>query len=205
MKWYEADVQQVEKQIKELEHSPATIFYGSSSIRLWNTLYDDFKPYCPANMGFGGSTLEACVYFFPRMMKHMQPKYLVVYAGDNDLGDGKSPEMVLKYFIQLNGQIRNQFGDIPYTYLSVKPSITRWHINATIKHTNLLIKNVISSWKTNTFFVDIYNPMLDQTGFPKKRFYEADGLHLSADGYQLWKEILLIHMSSQFNNLVTGY
>ena len=200
MKWYEADVQKVEQQIKQLDYTPSTLFYGSSSIRLWNTLYDDFKPYCPANMGFGGSTLEACVYFFPRMMKRLNPKYMIVYAGDNDLGDGKSPEAVLHYFLQLDGEIRKQFGDTPYTFMSIKPSITRWHINSTIKHTNLLIKNAISSMKSSTCFLDVYSAMIDLTGLPIKSLYDRDGLHLSADGYQVWKSVLLSHISSELND-----
>ena len=199
MRWYEDEVRQVEQQIKKLHYTPHALFYGSSSIRLWETLYDDFKPYYPLNMGFGGSTLEACVHFFPRVMLNMKPKYMVVYAGDNDLGDDKSPESVLKYFMQLNDQIRKKFGNTPFTYLSVKPSINRWNINERIRYTNWLIKDAIGSMNGNTFFLDIYSHMLDKKGQPKKNLYNADGLHLSSEGYQLWKEMLLTHISSQFN------
>ena len=200
MVWYENDVRQVEQQIKALRYEPSTIFYGSSSIRLWNSLYDDFRPFQPFNMGFGGSTLEACVHFFPRMMKEMNPNYLVVYAGDNDLGDGKTPEAVLSYFLQLDEHIRLQFGNTPYTYMSVKPSITRWHINDTIQRTNLLIKNAIRTMNGSTRFLDIYNCMLDEKGLPIKNLYDADGLHLSAAGYKVWTDVLVSHISSEFND-----
>lgn len=200
MVWYEEEVKLVEQQIKALHYEPATIFYGSSSIRLWNSIYDDFKTFKPVNMGFGGSTLEACVYYFPRMMKELNPNYLVVYAGDNDLGDGKTPETVLHYFLQLDDQIRQQFGNTPYTYLSVKPSINRWHINETIQHTNLLIKDAIGQMNSSsTSFLDIYNCMLDEKGFPKSYLYDSDGLHLSAAGYKLWTDVLLSHISSEIN------
>lgn len=198
MYWYEMDVQQVEQQVRSLSYNPAMLFYGSSSIRLWNTLYDDFKPYFPVNMGFGGSTLEACVYFFPRMMQHLKPKHLLVYAGDNDLSDGKSPETVLFYFNQLNRQIRQQFGNIPYTFISIKPSITRWQINESIKRTNHLIRSSISNMNNHTYFVDIYNAMLTPSNLPRTDLYDSDGLHLSAEGYRVWKEILLKHISAKF-------
>jgi len=204
MVWYENDVRQVEQQIKTLRYEPSTIFYGSSSIRLWNSLYDDFKPFQPVNMGFGGSTLEACVHFFPRMMKEMNPNYLVVYAGDNDLGDGKTPDTVLRYFLQLDDRIRQQFGNTPYTYMSVKPSITRWHINDTILRTNRLIKDAIDKKQTNTSFLDIYNCMLDENGYPIEALYDADGLHLSKAGYNVWRDVLVSHISSEFNDEFTS-
>jgi hypothetical protein len=203
MEWYEADVQSVEKQLKQLPYKPLTLFYGSSSIRLWQTLYDDFKPYSPANMGFGGATLEACVYFFSRLMQHTDPKHLIVYAGDNDLGDGKTSQAVLGYFLQLNLQIRNRFGNIPCTFISIKPSIARWNINNTIKHTNELIEKSISKM-SNTYFLDVYSAMLDETGLPVKHLYDTDGLHLSGAGYEVWKTILLTHISFHSEAFVTA-
>ena len=64
------------------------VFYGSSSIRLWITLAEDFDPRV-LNLGFGGSTLEACDYFFSRLVMPVSPRSLLLYAGDNDLGDGR--------------------------------------------------------------------------------------------------------------------
>ncbi|CAF4466122.1 unnamed protein product, partial [Adineta steineri] len=36
------------------------VFYGSSSIVMWNTLAQDFSDYTTLNRGFGGSTLVEC-------------------------------------------------------------------------------------------------------------------------------------------------
>ena len=44
------------------------MFYGSSSIRLWDTLAEDIDPGV-VNLGFGGSTLQACDYFFERLVR----------------------------------------------------------------------------------------------------------------------------------------
>ena len=72
MIWYEHEVQRLEQERASLEYEPKMIFYGSSSIRLWETLYEDFKEYQPANLGFGGSTLAACVWFFDRLSPHFE-------------------------------------------------------------------------------------------------------------------------------------
>ncbi|MEO6149860.1 MAG: hypothetical protein ABIN95_12205 [Mucilaginibacter sp.] len=38
MFWYEADIKRLEKMRAELNYKPATMFYGSSSIRMWSNL-----------------------------------------------------------------------------------------------------------------------------------------------------------------------
>ena len=59
MIWYENEVQRLEKERAALTYEPKLLFYGSSSIRLWDSLNDDFADYQPVNLGFGGSTLAA--------------------------------------------------------------------------------------------------------------------------------------------------
>ena len=190
MDWYEEEVRALIQRRDELQYKPQTVFYGSSSIRMWDSLYDDFKPFLPVNLGFGGSTLEACVYFFDRIVAPVQSaQKLIVYAGDNDLGDGKSPDEVLYFFKQLEALMRQHFANIPCYYVSIKPSISRWNINENIKQTNALINDEIN--KSSQFvFVDIYGAMLDEDGYPDKDYFEEDGLHLSKKGYEVWKRIL---------------
>ncbi|MFD2147649.1 hypothetical protein [Mucilaginibacter antarcticus] len=101
MFWYEDDIKRLEKLRTELSIEPETLFYGSSSIRLWSTLVEDLNDLKPINLGFGGSSLAACTWFFDRVMDGYQPKRLVVYAGDNDLGDGRHPEEIFIFFNNL--------------------------------------------------------------------------------------------------------
>jgi len=190
MTWYEDEVKGLEKKRTEYAYSPETLFYGSSSIRLWETLYTDFKDYKPANLGFGGSTLAACVWFFDRLVAPMQPKRIVFYAGDNDLGDGRNPEEVFIFFQELMVRVKQSFGDIPFAYISVKPSIARWSINDKIKQSNELIENEIKKIK-NASYIDIYNLMTDASGYPKRDLFMPDGLHLNTKGYDLWRVAVL--------------
>src|SRR6218665_2997296 len=103
MDWYEEEVQRVEREKKKLSYTPKVIFYGSSSINLWPELYTNFRAFDPLNLGFGGSTLESCVWYFDRIMAGLHPEHIVCYAGDNDLGDGKKAEEVVRQFKQLMG------------------------------------------------------------------------------------------------------
>ncbi|AMR31558.1 GDSL family lipase [Mucilaginibacter sp. PAMC 26640] len=188
MQWYEDDIKRLEEKSLAENYTAETIFYGSSSIRVWNTLEKDLAEFHPVNLGFGGSTLASCTWFFDRVMANYQPKRLVVYAGDNDLGDGRRPEEVCLFFEELMQKAKQRFGDIPCYFISAKPSIARWNIVDNFKYANELIEREIVNLNANWHFIDIFPKMLDINGKPDPKFYIEDGLHLSAAGYQIWTE-----------------
>lgn len=197
MQWYEEEVKRLESDIAGLSHNPQLIFYGSSSIRLWDSLEEDFKQYVPLNIGFGGSTLAACSWFFERLFTNLTPNSIIVYAGDNDLGDGRNPEEVLLFFNQLIHFVHEKYGDIPLGFISIKPSISRWDIVGKIKNTNSLIEALIQKTGGNVFYINVYDSMTDIKGYPKWEFLESDGLHVNEKGYQLWKEIITKRLEEQ--------
>jgi len=190
MFWYEPDVEQVEER-KAMVNNPKTLFYGSSSIRLWDNLYKDFEAYKPLNMGFGGSTLAACIVYFDRLMTGLNPDIFVLYAGDNDLGDGRHPEEVLIFFRQMAVEVRKRFGNIPLVYLSVKPSIRRFNIIEQIRFTNKIISSEIKKMDENVFFVNIFDKMMDGNRYPNRSLFQSEGLHMNENGYAVWKNTLL--------------
>lgn len=190
MFWYEDEVKRLEKERAITGFYPDVIFYGSSSIRMWDSLYADFPSMDVLNLGFGGSTLAACVWFFERIMMYYKPKALVVYAGDNDLGDGRHPEEIFIFFQQLMVKTAHLFGEIPCYFISLKPSLTRWHMADQFSYTNNLIESEIIKLDGNWKFIDIYKKMLNKSGQPEREYFHDDGLHLSEKGYQLWKEIV---------------
>jgi lysophospholipase L1-like esterase len=197
MVWYENEVQRLEKERAALTSDPKLLFYGSSSIRLWESLDADFAGYHPINLGFGGSTLAACDWFFDRLVAPFHPDSIIVYAGDNDLGDGRHPEEVFIFFQQLVSRTRQQFGNIPLAFISIKPSITRWNIVDSIRYTNKIIEAEINRLADNLHFINIYTRMTDNAGYPKREFLEPDGLHINAKGYALWKEIILRYLAAR--------
>ena len=196
MIWYENEVQRLEKERTELTYDPKLLFYGSSSIRLWETLYEDFADRKPVNLGFGGSTLAACDWFFDRLVAPFHPESMIVYAGDNDLGDGRHPEEVFIFFQQLVARTRRQFGDIPLAFISIKPSISRWNIVDSIRYANKIIEEEIKRTSDNLHFINVYTRMTDNAGYPKREFLDPDGLHINEKGYALWKGIIRQYLSN---------
>jgi lysophospholipase L1-like esterase len=188
MEWYEEEVHRVEKEIVNMPYEPATIFYGSSSITLWGTLDEDFEDLEPVNLGFGGSTLAACAWFFDRIVAQINTaKTIIIYAGDNDLGDGRHPEEACIFYRQLINQIRSRFGNIPCYFISIKPSIKRWDIIDKIIATNRMIEAEVEKDEFQ-HYIDIFPLMLNEQGSPDTTLFESDGLHLSSLGYAIWQK-----------------
>jgi lysophospholipase L1-like esterase len=52
-----------------------------------------------------------------------------------------------------------------------------------------MIRNEIEN-DEQSLFIDVWRPMLDQHGEPKKEIFQPDGLHLNALGYKIWRETL---------------
>ncbi|WP_374948857.1 GDSL-type esterase/lipase family protein [Mucilaginibacter sp.] len=173
-----------------MNYKPDTLFYGSSSIRQWTSLASDFKNLQPVNLGFGGSTLAACAWFFNRVTDGYQPDRIIVYAGDNDLADGRHPQEVAISFEYLAKRVKERYSQIPCYFVSLKPSIARWGLVEQFKYTNELIAADIKNNHQNWHWVDIFTPMLNNDGKPDPGLFIADGLHLNEKGYQLWSSIL---------------
>lgn len=198
MYWYESEVKHLEQHHACHPPRPGSVaFYGSSSIRLWTTLAEDFSGLPVVNLGFGGSTMAACSWFFTRLVPPVQPAALVLYAGDNDLGDGQPVTEILRQFHYLRAQVDEHLGLIPFAFISIKPSPARWHLRRQIWQINEAIANELSP-RPYGIFIDVYSQMLDGDS-PKADLFAVDGLHLSAAGYRLWTKILWEKKDALFN------
>lgn len=199
MQWYEAEVRQLEQRTSSSAiPSRPVVFYGSSTIRLWTSLAEDLGIPLALNLGFGGSTLEACAYFFDRIFADLTPQSIVVYAGDNDLGDGQTPEKVLASFRALHDKLRAKYPETPLFYISVKPSPARAAILPSIRAANEAIRLEIAPLP-NSLFIDLFAHMLDSKGQTRPELFTEDGLHMNPTGYKLWTELLFPYRNRIFN------
>lgn len=172
--------------IDRLDPAPAdaVLFVGSSSIRLWHTLAADFPELPTINRGFGGSEIADSVYFAEQLIGPYRPRAIVMYAGGNDLADGKSPEQVRDAFGAFVTQARRWAGEVPFAYLSIKPNLSRRRQLPQIRAANALIR--ACAQERGVDFLDIHQHMLGADGEADPRWFDADGLHLNAEGYALW-------------------
>ncbi|NIP39019.1 MAG: hypothetical protein GWO07_09850, partial [Candidatus Dadabacteria bacterium] len=65
---FEDNVKLLERKKVGTKENPV-VFYGSSSVRLWERLDEDFAGHEVLNLGFGGATIDYCAYYFDRLVK----------------------------------------------------------------------------------------------------------------------------------------
>ena len=180
------------KAAKEKPPTGGIVFVGSSSIRRWD-LKKSFGDLPVINSGFGGSQLADSVHFAPRIILPHKPQVVVVYAGDNDLARGKSPETIAEDYREFVEVIHQELPETKIVYIAVKPSLSRWKLIDKVRETNKLIKAETDKGKHQAF-VDIDTPMIGDDGTPRKELFASDGLHLSDAGYEIWAGLVLPHL-----------
>lgn len=165
------------------------VFVGSSSIALWKTLQADFPGLPVINRGFGGSELGDSVFYADRIIIPYAPKTVVVYAGENDINAGKSPESVHENFNALRARIHAALPQTRIVYIAMKPSPSRWKLREKFTQGNALIAAECRKDPRLTF-LDVWTPMLDAKGEPRPELFVKDMLHMNADGYVIWTRLL---------------
>jgi len=171
------------------------VFVGSSTVRMWTRLAQDF-PRVPAgvvNRGFGGSTLNDCSLFARDLVVRYKPRQVVVYAGDNDLAEGRTPLQVLDSFARFANAVRAELPDTRISFVSVKPSPSREQLLPQIRETNHVISAYLNLLP-NSEFIDIYTPMLGADGRPRMELFRGDRLHMTDEGYRLWQSVIGPHL-----------
>jgi lysophospholipase L1-like esterase len=166
------------------------LFVGSSSIRLWHGLETAFDVHnVVLKRGFGGSQLADCVKHLGRLVVQYRPALVLVYAGDNDLAAGGTPDDVLRRFAAFVEGVHRELPATRIDYISIKPSPLRAELMPAVRATNALIRDYVAG-DARLAYVDVFTPMLRPDGRPRADLFVADGLHLNADGYALWKSII---------------
>nr|WP_243713601.1 SGNH/GDSL hydrolase family protein [Luteimonas terrae] len=165
------------------------VFTGSSSVRMWETLAADFPDVVVLNRGFGGSQVRDAVWYADEVALRYKPRQIVLYAGDNDIAEGRSAAQVLADTEAFVARIRHTQPGTPIALLGIKPSPSRANLLDVQRDAN----NALRAWaatQRNVAYIDVFTPMLDAEGVPREDLFIADRLHMNAAGYALWKDII---------------
>ncbi|HTX65902.1 MAG TPA: SGNH/GDSL hydrolase family protein [Opitutaceae bacterium] len=193
--FWRADIDRLTRD--DATHPPppgAVLFVGSSSIRFWTTLAADFPGVPTINRGFGGSELADSVFYADRIVLPYRPRLVVLYAGDNDLWAGKSPETVLADFRAFRTKVRAALPRTRIIFLAIKECPARAGGRDAVRRTNRLIAADCAA-QPGCEFLDVATPLLAPDGGFRPELYRADGLHLSPAGYAIWTRVLAPHLA----------
>ena len=159
------------------------VFYGSSTIRLWESLRERFIKYNKINLGFGGALISDMSKNFLRLFHKLNPKIIVLYLGGNDLNYELSPKNIYQQIQDFVRLIVKKFPKTHIFCMSIKPSFERINKIYEIKKINLLMQQFCNINKQMSY-VDFYNKLLKK-GEPDSSFFLQDGLHLNNKGYDI--------------------
>src|SRR5690242_7827519 len=125
--WQEALAAFAAADRKQAPPPGGVLFLGSSSIRLWDGLERQFAD-APVVLkrGFGGSRLSDCVHHLDQLVIGYRPRLVLLYAGDNDLAEGSTPEQILERVKAFSIGVHAQLPETRVAFISIKPSPARF-------------------------------------------------------------------------------
>lgn len=171
------------------------VFVGSSSIRMWPDLRADFPGLNVIQRGFGGSRLDEVVRYTPRIVLPYRPALIVLYAGENDLAEDRTPEQVFDAYKSFVRLVRDNLPQTPIAFVSIKPSPSRWQLVDKMRATNEMIRRYAAT-QPGLSFVDVFPMMIGPDGRPRSELFGSDSLHMNHNGYAIWRGMLLPIVSS---------
>ncbi len=170
----------------------AILMIGSSSFTNWQ----DVGTYFPAkkfiNRGFGGSRLVDLNTYSKELLEVPTPTQIWIYCGENDIAyteDPASPSDVLKRFKTLYNTVRATFPQAKIDYLSIKRSESREMLWPEMQKANEKIKRFLNK-KDNARYIDVTHALENAQGALRTELFLEDKLHLNADGYTVWAQVL---------------
>jgi len=166
----------------------ATVFVGSSTVVMWDTARW-FPGLVHVNRGFGGSCMGDSRHYADRVIIRYQPSLVVLYAGDNDIAGGLTPEHIHSEFLGLYDQVHTALPAAHLLYLTIKPSPSRWSLWPQAQAANELIAGSVTAARPFEV-VDTAPALLGSDGTPDPSLYLDDMLHLNDDGYRRFTDIV---------------
>ena len=187
---FEQEIQAFEAaDAKRMPPKGAVLFTGSSSIRMWSTLAEDFAPLPVINRGFGGSTLAELNYYADRIVTIYDPGLIVLYCGENDISEDQPPAVVFQEFKKFIGETEKNLVDVPVIYISAKPSPARWDKWRKFQTLNSMIETFADA-RPDLIYLDLSQSLLGEDGKPDDLLFLEDKLHMNEQGYAKWTAVL---------------
>ena len=171
---------------------PTVVFTGSSSIRIWKDLEQRFPQHQIINSGFGGSQASDLLIHVDELVLKYNPSKVFIYEGDNDISAHKRPNAIIDTSKEIIDKIKKKDSTTQIVLISVKPSIARWNLKRKYKRLNRKF-NRLSKKDDHLEFADVWTPMLNGRKV-KTDIFIKDGLHMNAQGYELWHNVIKAYM-----------
>lgn len=214
------DLKLLEKEIIAYESEPIVkgkiLFYGHSVFTRWGSpkfgyrrLDEDIRmkdgSLACVNHGFGTSTSEELLYYYPRMVRPWEPRALVIATFANDKMYGYGPNDVMINISKLCHWARTDFPGIKIFLMEAHPCPKRknetirdqWNSHKNMRESYNEMLHIYAQTHEDTKVIELWNrPELFETpedvgNFRKVRedIFVEDGVHPNQAGYDILGEI----------------
>lgn len=184
-----------EQEIRAYEASDRTnpppkhclLFTGSSTIRKWTTLAQDYPGQPVVNRGVGGSEVVDITHFADRIVFPYEPKMIFFRCGGNDIADGKSVEQVFADFKEFVAVVQAKLPETEIVFISWSPTIARLKQRDKEQEYNRLVKDFVKQ-NPHLQYCEMADVPLDKKGNVRPELFQSDKLHFNGAGNKLMAE-----------------
>ena len=161
------------------EHDVDLLLIGTSTISRWNTGCS-FPGLTVVKRGLSGALIRDIDQNLDDLLGEMSPRQIVLYAGENDIVGNNDAEQVSQALLALIGRVQTRFPQARILVLAIKPTPARmaaWPRAVTV---NAALRAAAAQGGYRV--VEMASPLMGPDG-PDPRYFVADGIHLTPEGY----------------------
>lgn len=175
------------------------VFVGDSITDLCplDDYYSDL-PLATYNRGIGGDRTEGVLRRLDCSIFDIEPSCVVLLIGTNDINFGVENEKTIENYEKIINTIKEKLPNTKLYCVSIIPQgrLIEGTIPTTLAENTETIMKINSQIKSlcekeqKACYVDIFSSLADENNILIDT-YTDDGLHLNANGFALWSEIML--------------
>jgi hypothetical protein len=200
-KW-EKDIVALASKNEEESSANGILFLGSSSIRLWDSIEQDMKPYVPIRRGYGGAKYCDLAIYTKPAIRGLKFRAAVLFVGNDVSGvaTDKDPAEVARLCRLVVQSLREEVADVPILIVSVTATPSRFKYWDRISAVNASLRDVSETSRDITY-LDTSAHYIGEDGKPRGEFFKEDNLHQNADGYRLWSGLIRRKLDTMLGDL----
>ena len=161
------------------------LFIGDSLIEFfnWQERFPDREVF---NYGIAGETAEGLLARLPNIIDRAQsPDLVMIMTGINNVA--MEDYGFLFTYEKIVAHLQETCGQATIVMVSLLP-LDLFFLGDAIPRVNGKLKEIAQ--KNNILYLDLYPLFIDENSRTITSYFEADGVHLSADGYEVWASAL---------------
>lgn len=170
----------------------SVVFAGDSLIGRWRTLAEDLPGVPVSNRGMDAEVSRGLLFRFKEDVLDLHPKAIVLLIGTNDVGMQQDVHQTRSNLVAMLDMAERAVPGVPIVLCTLPPrgDMTSPSDLNRLNDANMLIASMAQG-HSHVAVLDLHALLSDPDGSPHSAYFVSDKLHLSAAGYQRFRDALL--------------